>query len=129
MSFNHKISIAYQDGASAVTSELVSVVDEAEVAYEDTVVAGASDVEADISFPFAGVKACCLVSDKDVTVKTNSSSTPGDTITLTANKPLIWYDGARGVNPFTADVTKLFFSNAGGSIANVKVHVLLHVTA
>lgn len=129
MSFQHKISIAYTDGASAVSSEVVTVTDEAQVAYEDVVAAGASNVEADIAFNFGDIKACCLVSDKDVTIKTNSSSAPDDTISLTAGKALIWYEGARGTNPFTADVTKLFLSNAGGVNANVKVHVLLHITA
>lgn len=129
MAFSHKITETHSTNEGVIASRTVTVTDEAEVGYDDVVAPGAVDVAANVAFPFAGIKALCLVSDKAVTIKTNDAGTPGNTIALAAGVPLIWYVGARGANPFTADVTELFLSNAGGVAANVKIRVLVHVTA
>lgn len=52
-----------------------------------------------------------IMSDQDLTIKTNSSSVPDDTITVKAGVPIIWDSESGAANPLTADVTDLFITN------------------
>jgi hypothetical protein len=79
-----------------------------------------------INFLGASLRSLFILSDKDLTLKTNSSGSPGNTLTLTANKPLVWYQGCGLANPITVDVTKLFLTAA--TAARVRVKVLCDVT-
>jgi hypothetical protein len=59
----------------------------------------------------ANVKSFMLLATADMTIKTNSSSSPGNTINLKANLPLNWAaSNGYFANPFTVDVTSLFVS-------------------
>jgi hypothetical protein len=67
-----------------------------------------------------------VVSDQDVTLKTNSSGAPDETIALTAGQAKIW-NTDRGTNPLATDITELFFQNAGDDDANIKAGFLLNL--
>ena len=67
----------------------------------------------------------------DMTLETNSSSSPTNTIALKANQPLFWrlhtvgqtYEYYTGL--ITADVvTDMYFTNASGAAADVKIIVV-----
>lgn len=60
-----------------------------------------------------------LISDRAVTVKTNSNSSPGNTWVLVAHQPLIWFTGALWANPLAAAITSLHVANASGAAANL----------
>lgn len=81
-----------------------------------------------IAFTLAALKGYYIVSDQDLTLETNSSSAADDTIAMVANKPLVWYDGCGYDKHFTADVTTLYFSNAGATTANLTIDVLKDAT-
>jgi hypothetical protein len=63
------------------------------------------------SFAAANVQSIFLVSDQNVTIKTNNATTPGNTITLVAGMPLDWSKSAGYFsNPFTVDVTAFYLT-------------------
>jgi hypothetical protein len=92
----------------------------------DVTTVGGVELEVAITFLVASLRSLFILSDKDLTLKTNSSGSPGNTLTLTANKPLVWYQGCGLANPLTVDVTKFFLSSA--TAARVRVKVLCDVT-
>ena len=67
-----------------------------------------------------------MVSDKAITVETNSGSAPGNTFTLVANEPVVWHEnGGMAVNSFlAADITSLFVTNASGAAAQFQIRSL-----
>jgi hypothetical protein len=71
--------------------------------------AGSTNVLVAAAWTVANTQAIFLVSSSNMTLKTNSSSAPGNTIYLTANVPLIW-DASAGYypNPFTTNVTAFY---------------------
>lgn len=69
-----------------------------------------------------------ILSDQDLTLKTNSTGSPDDTIILTANKPVIWYAGCGWTNPLTVDVTKFYLTNGGGTSATFRARFLYDST-
>lgn len=59
-----------------------------------------------------------------MTVKTNSSGAPQETIAVAAGIPLVYVPAEGGTAPFAGDVTKLYVTNASGGIAILNVLVL-----
>lgn len=67
-----------------------------------------------------------MVADGALTIKTNSSGAPADTIVTVANKPIILRSGgAWPTTSFSADVTKIFVSNATGGVLNLRLRQLV----
>lgn len=83
-------------------------------------------VQVSMAIDVSALKSLYIKSDQDVTLETNSSSTPDDTINLIANQVLLWSVNDYAANPFASavDVVNLFFTNSGGSAATVSVRVL-----
>lgn len=104
------------------------------LAYQDAVAAGES-LNIDQTFTtgttnqqltsFAFVKtklqAVFIVSDQNITIKTNSSGSPQETISLVANQPYFWTTNGYFANPFGGDVTTAYVTNSSGSTATLKV--------
>lgn len=96
------------DGSGALSATF-SEVGATAITIDNQFAAGSTDVEYDVSFAHATIQGIWLMSTVDMTVKTNSSSVPSQTLSLKAGRPLRW-GTSEGYfsNPITADVTKLF---------------------
>lgn len=105
---------AEADGADGVSQANVDVA------------SGATDLQ--IAFPFDKDTGLLLVivSDRALTVKTNSSGSPANTFVLTANVPLLWYPGC-GYS-LAADITALYVTNASGGAAKLKIRASQDIT-
>jgi hypothetical protein len=125
MSFNHKIISSYQDDAGPVFAATDAYTGNSEVGYDGSVPATTDNQEVDIGFTQSEVKALSLFSTTALTVKTNSSSAPTQTIVLAANQALVWGLNHVEANPITANVTKFFLSNDTAGAAVVKIRVLI----
>ncbi len=68
------------------------------------------------AFLVADVVALYIVSDVNVTLKVNSTSSPTPTIALKAGVPLVWIAAAPyQANPFAVDVTEFFVTNTAAA--------------
>jgi hypothetical protein len=72
-----------------------------------------------------------ISASKALTIKTNSSSAPDDTITLADSESIIYGNDEPDAvaNPFTTDVTALYVTNAGAAASVLKIAAGLDVTA
>jgi len=124
----HKIATSYQDDAGTVSSLTATYTDDTEVNADMLAAAGATNKEYDVPVTVANIKSMVLYSDQAVTIKTNSTSSPQETITLAAGAQKIYtFDGlAGGAIPFAGNLTKFYISNAGSKDANVKFRALVH---
>lgn len=123
MSISHTMTLSWGSGGSFL-SKSVALVSEGENNRDVSVPATTDDMEVDWDVNVARMKSLFILSDQDITINTNSSSVPADTLTPKANKPLIWYDGSGLANPLGTDVSRLFISNAGASAAAVSIREL-----
>lgn len=86
-----------------------------------TLAPSTTNSEQDIVLTRADIQAIVLSTTGDLVIKTNSTGSPGDTVTMTAGQILMWCPSASGIqaigtDPFpTADVTKLFFTTTAGT--------------
>ena len=122
--FNHSITSTYATDEGNAISAKTPYTGTAEVGYDGTVAATTDLVEVDIAWIRANVHSLLLYSSQALTIKTNVSGSPVDTITLAAGQAIVWGADHPEPNPFAHDVTKLFLSNDTANVATVKIRVL-----
>jgi hypothetical protein len=89
--------------------------------FEETVPDASVDKEFLIAIDVSEAKVVSILADQALTIKTNSSGAPQETITLTANRPRIWQAGDAAL--FAGDVASIFVTNASGSDTDLKIMV------
>lgn len=98
------------------------------IELDESVAIAASDFLVSIAFPVAQVKSFYIVSDKDILLEVNSSSSPTPALSLKANIPYHWTIDSYDTFKLTTNVTQFFFTNASGVLATVRIRVLLDPT-
>jgi hypothetical protein len=84
-----------------------------EIVLDQSIPANSTNVLYTIALTAANLQSYIMLSDSDLTILTNSTTAPGNTIHLKAGKPLVW-DLGNGYypNPFTVNVTAFYFTNS-----------------
>jgi len=126
--FTHSIGVLYKSDEGSVSSTTHTYTDDTEAGVDAVVAAGQTNKEWDIALTVANIRSMVLFCDQNVTLKTNSTSSPQDTINLVAGKEVVFTsDGAAGgAVPFAGNVTKFYITNGGLKDANFKFRALLH---
>lgn len=91
------------------------------VSIEETVANATTNGLIACAFPATGLKMFAICSDRDVTVKTNSSGSPQETWNLKANQPFWWCENNPGSAPVAGAITALYVTNNSGADATLKV--------
>jgi hypothetical protein len=115
-SFKGPDGVVYGEPMEEVTSDGLK-------SYDISLSGAQTDAAVAFTCDQSHVKAICMVSTAAVTIETNSSSAPDDTISLLANKPLLWSLANDGLGrcPFSGDVTGLFLTSAGTFALTIRV--------
>ena len=82
-----------------------------EIAFSKAISASQTDLLVPVSFTTANLRSIFLLSDQNLTLKTNSSGSPANTFTITANVPFVWQYQSGVTNPFGTDVTAFYVTN------------------
>lgn len=123
MAITHTITTVLS-GASVGLSGSFGVTSDREQYFDVALDASAIDVEAILDFEEADLKSFFYICDKDTTLKTNSTGSADDTFTIPANKPFLWNAVMLIDNPFTADVTHIYITNAEAEAGTARFAVL-----
>jgi len=89
---------------------------------------GTSDEEVAIEIDVSAVKALYINSTQDMTLETNDTGSPDDTLNLLANVPCVWHENSYYALLLTVDVTALYLTNSSGSDATLNVWALYDST-
>jgi hypothetical protein len=120
----HTINLNWQSGGGGFISKSVTLTGIEENNRDQSVAASTTNLLVPLAFVVADLQSIYIFSDQDLTLKTNSSGSPQETITLKANKPLAWYKDCGLPVPFAGDVTALYVTNAGATLANFSLRAL-----
>ena len=127
--FTHRVGVTYSSDAGTITNTTDSYNADGEVNYDGTVSASTTNEEIDVNVVVANVKSFVMFSTQDMTVKTNSTTSPAVTLALVASKQLVWTTDHLEANPLgSGTITKLYVTNATGSTATFKFRALADVT-
>ena len=120
----HKINRVYTDSAGLQTSYEETVPGTAETnIIAESIADGVTDGAVNFNADQSQLKSVLLVASVAMTLKTNSSGSPQETIALAAGVPKIWSlaQDLIGTCPFSGDVTALFVTNASGGAGTLTV--------
>lgn len=93
--------------------------------YGPTTIADATtDLALDIMLDVSEVTFFYALASEAMTLETNSSSSPTNTITLQAGKPYIWRTGDYNTFKLTSDVTQIYVTNASGNDGTLTIRAL-----
>ena len=127
MSFTHTTQVLYKTTTDGVVITQNQQIDGgAEQGIDKLISAGAANVHVAMSLTLASIISLLIYSTQAVTIKTNSSSSPSQTLPLAAGQLITWNSGDGLSNPLTTNITDFYFSNSGGSDAVVKLRFLLN---
>lgn len=114
---------------SETFSQDVSYTEDGEVTADIPLPAGTTNQEISIAIPtLAKLKLWFALATQAITLKTNSSGSPVDTIAMTANNPLVYRSDDLRAALFSAPVTKIFATNASGVDTTLKIRIIIDIT-
>lgn len=127
MAFTHRITRSIVTSGNSLTGATVVSADGQQsvaVAVNDSV----SDLEIEFDVLIADLKSIFILATQDMTLKTNSSGAPPETLDLLAGKPYVWHEGSYFANLLATDITKFFVTNASGADGQLDVEALYDAT-
>lgn len=126
--FTHTLGVTYHTDAGTITSTSSSYTGDSEENLDVAVPANTTNKEYDLTCIAADLKSLVLYSDQAMTIKTNSSGTPQETIVLAAKSQLVWNTDSAMAKPFSANVTKIFVTTGAiPATANLRIRLLTTV--
>lgn len=124
MSVSNKVTKTWSRGSDQLSGTVTYTAD-GQITIEDTVAGSTTNKLYSVTIAQATLKGIYILSDQDMTLKVNSTSLPvPSAISLKANTPYEWTADGYFDCPFTADVTAMYFTNAGSTTANLSVRLL-----
>jgi len=121
MSLTQKLTLGWSGDGRELAKEIEVTADGAIAPRQIAVPDESVDLLVNLAIDYSQLKAIILLATVDMTIETNDGSSPDDTIALRANEPYVWHDNAYWANPFTADVTALYVTNASGAAGTLYV--------
>lgn len=117
----HVITYSWTNGGTPVTGSVSSTV-EAEHNF-DVTVPGSSNTVVDVDLDVSALSSVYISSTGTITLTTNDDGTPDDTLTITANIPLVWTSTCGLPNPFASavDVTSIKATKGTATDATLKM--------
>ena len=128
----HNITRLYQDEAGVNITSTAAVSASGSHNVDETIADGQTHKQIlDFAATRSTLKSLCIYSSAAITIKTNSTSDPDDTIAVSAGQVILWTlaQDTLAACPFTVDVTALYITNASGAAATVKIRLAKDVTA
>lgn len=129
MSFTHIMQYTYNYLQDGVSQGKKTISDSQSVGAENNIDESITDGSDDLVAYTLDISQCkCFEiwsEGCDMTVKTNSSGAPDDTLSLVDGEPIAWSAGAPGspAIPLSADITALYVTNSGTGTLKVRAGV------
>lgn len=125
MSVTHTFSFGHT-GGSTILSDSVARTGELATEANIALAASTTDQQENIAFNHTNLRGIYIKSDVTITLETNATdATGGNTITITAGIPFVWYYQSGVANPFTSAVSTTYWTNGTSGAATIYMRTLV----
>lgn len=126
MAISHTLTRNWNDGVGSIGgSETVSW--GAGPQIDEAIPSNQTDLLVAFAFTNAKLKAIIITADVNMTIKTNSSGSPQETLTILAGVPFMWSLTASSIgaaaSPFAGNVTALYVTNTTAGTLRIRSSV------
>jgi hypothetical protein len=119
MSISHIVTLKYQNGTD-ILDHAVTSTSGTEKNVSEAIGASQTDYLVAWTCDYSQLQSLYIYSAVAMTIETNNGSAPGQTITLAAGKPYVWYYGSGITCPITVDVTALYITNTTAGTLEIR---------
>lgn len=132
MAFTHTMTFTFQSPDGTIQQASSQSASE-NIAIDETITVGA-DREVALAIDVSQLKSLFIIADGALTLETNSSSAPDNTLTIQADLPFFWQSGAYETSlrfngtTVSADITKIYLTNAGSESVSFRLRALVDAT-
>jgi hypothetical protein len=125
----HRVSTTVRSNAGTVSTQSYTLTGDHEYNYEIEDKSIGTDTQVDLVADVSTIVSLVMASTTAMTLETNAvDATGGNTITLTANTPVVWNTTIQSTLgtacPLTLDVTTLYVTNA--AIGDLSIYILFN---
>lgn len=96
-----------------------------QASVDQVIAASTTNQEITLGLDISGLTLLAISSDVPLTIKTNDSGSPDDTLSIAAGVAYVWGTGDYNSLLLTADVTSIFVTNGTLAAANLKIIALV----
>jgi hypothetical protein len=123
MSVTHSVNVVYTPEGGTPVQYLSSQESGAAISLDEDIDASQTDKLVAFVLDVSQAKMIIIVADGgDMTVETNSSSAPAETLSLIDGVPILWDSRTGMTNPFgSTDVTALYITNVDAATLRIRV--------
>lgn len=121
------VTMSMKIDAETITEQITQNAGQANL-IDEVIPQAATHLQLELAFEVAKLKSFLAISDVDLTIKTNSSSAPQETLTVGPDNPIFWCSDTGPAAPFAGDVTKIFVTEANASDARLQIKALVDPT-
>jgi hypothetical protein len=115
--FTHTMGKTYKSDAGTVASTTQSFTGDAEIQYKGAIAANTTDGRITLAVTKANIRSMVIYCDQDCTIKTNSSTTPQETISVSAKVMVDWNTSSTASCPYSGNITDLYVTVGNTSAA------------
>ncbi len=123
MSLNHTFNFGWTDGGTPLTGSVV-LTGILSQELSATITANTANNALGLAFTAANLQSAWISANTALTIKTNNTSAPQDTITITASDPFTWYTGSGVTIPFSNNVTQVYATNGSNTNSALNIRLL-----
>lgn len=121
MALTHSLTWNY-NASGLNTGASLTATSEQEINMDVVIPALSTDYLIAYALDYSQCKGLFIIGSAAMTIETNSSSAPAQTISLAAGVPVAWMYGS-GTCPITADVTSLYITSTAGGTLTIRTLV------
>lgn len=128
----HRVTTSVRTNAGTVSTNAYTLTGDHEWVYEIEDKSAGTDTQVDMTIDVSTIQSLCIEATTAMTLETNATdASGGDTITLVANKAVVWNTQIQSTLgtacPLTTDVTTLYVTNA--AVGDLKIYILMNGNA
>jgi len=124
MSYTHVHTSQVDTGDRTIRKEISCTAGQRVGVSEEPVPDSTTDMFLNVPVDVSEIKSFYMMATQDLTIETNSGSSPDETLNLKANEPLEWWPTSLHDCPLSVDVTAMYVSNSSGEAAKLDIEIL-----
>lgn len=124
MAITHKQTLSILPSSGTNVTATFTETGSSEVLINDVIPLSSTNLLRTLTITAANIQSIFMLASTDLTIKTNSSGSPANTINLKAGIPLVWsISSAYFTCPITTNVTAFYQTN-GAAVTSLTMRVL-----
>lgn len=118
-------SYGWRVGAATLSGSVTETLGDTDISSDIALTSSQANKQLDIVIDVSAMRSLFILCENAIVIKTNSSGSPDNTLTIPANTPVSWQRTLNAIFPcpLTSDVTALYITNGAASATTAYIRI------